>query len=69
MWPLSMSEIEQKKSHFLELAFDPTKRFSVHTYWNRKKLVESFSKDGYPDALVLDPIMRDRWYDNLSRTA
>lgn len=68
MWPLSMGEIEQKKSRFLELVFDPAGQFSVQTYWNRKKLIEVFARGGYPDALVLEPIMRDRWYDNLLTT-
>ena len=68
MWPLSMCEIEQKKSRFLELVFDPTALFLEGTYLKRKNIIEFLTRGGYPDALALDPIMRDRWYDNLLTT-
>ncbi|HSW86560.1 MAG TPA: ATP-binding protein [Rhabdochlamydiaceae bacterium] len=68
MWPLSMSEIQRKQSQFLELVFDPTTVFSEGTHWNRKDMIEVFTAGGYPDALALDSIMRDRWYDNLLTT-
>lgn len=68
MLPLSMSEIQQKKSRFLELVFDPAAVFSEGTHWNRKNMIEIFAAGGYPDALALDSIMRDRWYDNLLTT-
>ncbi len=68
LWPLSMSEIQQKKSHFLELAFDSAAVFSEGTHWNRKEMIEVLARGGYPDALPLDPVMRDRWYNNLLTT-
>lgn len=68
MWPLSISEIQKKKSQFLELIFEPTALFSEGLQWSRKEMIEIFAAGGYPDALVLDPVMRDRWYDNLLTT-
>ena len=68
MWPLSMSEIQGKKSRFLDLVFDPSAEFSEGTHLSRKDMVEIFSKGGYPDALALDATMRDRWFDNLLTT-
>jgi len=68
MWPLSMCEIQKKKSHFLELIFDPNAQFSEGTFWDRENMIEIFSAGGYPDALALDSEMRDRWYDNLLTT-
>lgn len=68
MWPLSMCEIQQKKSRFLELIFDPAAVFSEGLHWNRKDMIEAFSAGGYPDALALDARRRDLWYDNLLTT-
>jgi predicted AAA+ superfamily ATPase len=68
MWPLSMSEIQKKKSPFLECIFDSTVVFSEGTHWNRQNMIEVFAAGGYPDALALDSVMRDRWYDNLLTT-
>ena len=68
MWPLSMSEIQRKKSRFLELIFDSTSIFSEGTHWDRKNMANIFMAGGYPDALALDSLMRDRWYDNLLTT-
>lgn len=68
MWPLSIGEIENKKSRFLELVFDPDGQFSERTHYKRDYLIEIFTRGGYPDALALDPIMRDRWFDNLLTT-
>ena len=68
MWPLAMCEILNKKSRFLELVFDPAAVFSEGTHWNRKEMIEVFSAGGYPDALLLDAVMRDRWFDNLLTT-
>jgi uncharacterized protein len=68
MWPLSMGEIQSKQSRFLELAFDPTAKFSVKSPCSRKEVIEILLKGGYPDALVLDAAMRDQWYDNLLTT-
>lgn len=68
MWPLSMGEIQKKKSRFLERVFNPDAIFSEGTRWNRENMIEAFSAGGYPDALALDAIMRDRWYDNLLTT-
>jgi hypothetical protein len=68
MWPLSMSEIQGKNSPFLNLIFDPDATFSEGMPWNRKNMIEVFAAGGYPDALALDSVMRDRWYDNLLTT-
>jgi predicted AAA+ superfamily ATPase len=68
MRPLSMSEIQGQKSSFLDLIFDPNALFSQGTHWDRKSMVEVFTAGGYPDALVLDDVMRDTWYDNLLTT-
>lgn len=68
MWPLSLSEIRNKQSRFLESVFDPHSTFSHGTRWSRQDMIEVFSKGGYPDALTLDATMRDRWYDNLLTT-
>ncbi len=42
--------------------------FSEGIDWNRKNMIEVFAKGGYPEALALDSMMRDRWYDNLLTT-
>lgn len=67
MWPLSMGEIERKKSHFLESIFKREIKFSKSSYM-RKDVVEMLLKGGYPDAVSLDLPTRDEWYDNLLRT-
>ncbi len=68
MWPLSMCEIQRKQSRFLELAFNPSATFSEGVNWERDKMVEVFTEGGYPDAIHLDPLVRDLWYDNLLTT-
>lgn len=68
MWPLSMSEIQNTTSRFLELAFDSKATFSKGGYLDRNSLIESLSAGGYPDALSLDARMRDLWYENLLTT-
>jgi predicted AAA+ superfamily ATPase len=68
MWPLSMSEIHKKQSRFLKLVFDPAATFSEGADWGRDKMVEVFTAGGYPDAINLDPVTRDQWYDNLLTT-
>lgn len=68
MWPLSMSEIERKKPHFLDSAFNAEVRFPGKSPYNRKELIEILLKGGYPDALALNVPIRDDWYDNLLTT-
>ena len=68
MWPLSKGEIQDKKSYFLELIFDSNAVFLDGDYWSLEEMIETFFKGGYPDALVLEGVMRDHWYDNLLRT-
>lgn len=68
LWPLSAGEIQQKKSHFLEIVFDQSASFACGTYWDRRNLLEAFCQGGYPDTISLDEEMRDRWYDNLLTT-
>jgi len=68
MWPLSFSEIQNKRTRFLELAFDPLAAIPQGTHWDRKNMIEVLTAGGYPDALTLDAVMRDRWYDNLLTT-
>lgn len=68
MWPLSRCEILSKRSHFLEKVFDPSATFSEGEHWDRRSMIEAFSAGGYPDALALDSVTRDRWYDNLLTT-
>ncbi len=68
LWPLSMGEIQQKKSRFLESIFDPNAMFSNGSYWDRESLIEILSQGGYPNSFSLDEEMRDRWYDNLLTT-
>lgn len=68
MWPLSMGEIFQKKSRFLENIFDPNAQFNDGTNWKKEDLVDYFLKGGYPGAIALDSTNRDRWFDNLLTT-
>jgi hypothetical protein len=68
MWPLSMGEMQNKKSLFLEKIFDPSAVFSQGIPWGRKEMADVFAAGGYPDALALDFEMRNKWYDNLLTT-
>jgi predicted AAA+ superfamily ATPase len=68
LWPLSMSEMHDTKSDFLERIFDPAATFSENPSWDRKSMVDSFTLGGYPDAIVLDSVTRDQWFDNLLTT-
>ncbi len=68
MWPLSMSEIQNTHSRFIELAFNPEAHFPEGIHWDRKSMIETLTAGGYPDPLTLDEQMRDRWYDNLLTT-
>jgi predicted AAA+ superfamily ATPase len=63
-----MSEIHDTKSDFLERIFDPATTFSENPSWDRKSMVDSFTLGGYPDAIVLDSVTRDQWFDNLLTT-
>lgn len=68
LWPLSMGEIVQKRPNFLNLIFDAKAQFFEKPSLNIRELVEHLHKGGYPDALSLDQISRDKWYDNLLTT-
>jgi predicted AAA+ superfamily ATPase len=68
LWPLSMSEMHNKKSDFLERIFDPAAIFSESSSWDRKTMIDVFAAGGYPDALILDAVTRDQWFDNLLTT-
>lgn len=68
MWPLSMSEMHKTESRFLDLAFDPAAEFSASSSWKKEQMIETFAAGGYPDAIHLEPLTRDLWYDNLLTT-
>jgi predicted AAA+ superfamily ATPase len=68
MWPLSITEILQKPSHFLKLLFDPNATFPSAPAWSRQDMIKTFQAGGYPDVLTLDDSMRDQWFDNLLTT-
>src|SRR3569832_1104541 len=46
MWPLSMSEMEQKRSRFLELIFDRNAQFSETGGWDRQTMIVTFMREG-----------------------
>ncbi|HNA62946.1 MAG TPA: DUF4143 domain-containing protein, partial [Rhabdochlamydiaceae bacterium] len=68
LWPLSMSEIEGKQSHFLESLFNLEARFATQTHYDRKEMIEVVLKGGYPNAIALNGSLRDEWFDNLLTT-
>lgn len=68
MWPLSYCEIQKKKSSVLNLFFDPGTSFSKGKSLTKQELMLIFSQGGYPQALTLDEVTRDEWYDNLLTT-
>lgn len=68
LWPLSKSEIEQKKSRFLDYVFDDAAQFPEGAGWDYDTMIDDFTAGGYPDAIALDPTLRDQWYDNLLTT-
>lgn len=68
IWPLSVSEIERKESHFLEMIFNLEAKFSGKYTFSRNDVIEKLLKGGYPDAIALDDSLRNDWYDNLLTT-
>ena len=68
MWPLSRGEILKKQSNFLELIFNPSAVFPEGAECSRHQIAEILITGGYPDALALEPEIRDQWFDNLLTT-